>query len=115
MIEDKKEILERTAKEYYQSANEELKKGRNNSAVVLYFKLLIALTDLYLLIKTGKTPSSHNERFLVTKEKFPEIYNLIDKDFPFYQDSYNILMSKEIAEVIKNDAEKIAKEIGFNL
>lgn len=115
MVEDKREILKRTAREYYLSGNEELKKGRNNSAVVLYFKSLIALTDLYLLIKTGKTPSSHNERFLVTSEKFPDIYNLIDKDFPFYQDSYNILMSKELAEVIKDDAEKIAKEIGFDL
>lgn len=115
MLEDKKEILKKTAKEYYLSANEELSKKRNNSAVVLYFKSLIALTDLFLLIETGRTPSSHNERFFVTKDKFPKVYNLIDKDFPFYQDSYNILLSKELAEVIKEDAEKIAKEIGINL
>jgi uncharacterized protein (UPF0332 family) len=113
--EDKKEILTRTAKEYYQSAKEELSKERNNSAVVLFFKSLVSLADLYLLIKTGKTPSSHSERFSVSKEKFPDIYNLLDKDFPFYQDSYNILMSKELAEVIREDAKKIAGKIGISL
>jgi len=51
----------------------------------------------------------------MTKEKFPDIYDLLDKDFPFYQDSYNILMSKEFAEVIKEDAEKIAGKIGIKL
>ena len=84
MKENKKEVLRKTAKEYYQSASEDLAKERNNSALVLYFKSLIALIDLYLLIKTGKTPSSHNERFLITKEKFPEVYDMLDKDFPFY-------------------------------
>lgn len=112
-VEDKKEILKKTASEYYISAKDDLSKGRNNSAVVLFFKTLVVLADLYILDRTGKTPSSHGNRFAITKEKFPNIYNLLDKDFPFYQDSYNILMSKELAEVIKEDAEKIAKEIRF--
>ena len=113
--DDTKEILIKTAKEYYQSAKEELSKGRNNSAVVLFFKSLVSLADLHLLIETGKTPSSHSERFAMAKEKFPDIYNLLDKDFPFYQDSYNLLMSKELAEVIKEDAEKISGKIGIRL
>ncbi len=112
---EKKEILKRTAREYYQSGKEELLKGRNNSAVVLFFKSLVSLADLYLLVKTGSTPSSHSERFAIAKEKFPDIYNLLDKDFPFYQDSYNILMSKELAEVIKEDAEKVAGKTGISL
>jgi len=32
----KEEILEKTAKEYFESAEDELKKGRYNSAVVLF-------------------------------------------------------------------------------
>lgn len=113
--EDKSDILEKTAREYYLSAKEELGKGRNNSAVVLFFKVLVSLVDLYIFRQIGKTPSSHSERFRIAQEKFPDIYELLDKDFPFYQSSYNILMSKELAEVIKEDAEEIARKIGISL
>jgi uncharacterized protein (UPF0332 family) len=111
----KEKILEKTAREYFESAEEELKKGRNNSSVVLFFKSLVAFVDLFILKKTGNTPSSHNYRFNICKSDFPEIYDLLDKDFPFYQDSYNKLMSKELAEVIKEDAKKVAEQIGFKI
>ncbi|MEK6936310.1 MAG: hypothetical protein AABW67_05980 [Nanoarchaeota archaeon] len=114
-INSKEEILKKTAKEYYQSGNEELIKGRNNSAVVLFFKTLVALIDLYVLQQTGNTPSSHNDRFKKTQENFPEIYNLLDKDFPFYQNSYIQIMTKELAEVIKEDAEFIAEKTKIEL
>lgn len=112
---EKAEILEKTAREYFQSGQEDLSKGRYNSAVVLFFKSLVALADLYVLKQSGKTPSSHNDRFRITKEKFPEVYDLLDKDFPFYQDSYHILMTEELAEVIKEDAKKLAKKIQVEL
>ena len=106
----KLEILERTAKEYFDAGQDELKKGRYNSAVILFFKSLVALTDLYVLQKTGKTPSSHTQRFRITQERFPKVYDLLDKDFPFYQDSYIQIMTKELADVIKNDAQTLAKK-----
>lgn len=112
---EKAEILIKTAKEYFKSAEEELAKGRNNSAVVLYFKSLVALVDLSILQKTGNTPSSHNDRFRITQENFPEVYDLLDKDFPFYQNSYFQIMSKELAEVIKNDAKIMAKKTEIEL
>jgi|TARA_Y100000034_G_scaffold56298_1_gene68967 uncharacterized protein (UPF0332 family) len=112
---EKSQILERTAKEYFYSAEDEFKKQRYNSAVVLYFKSLITFVDLYILQKTRDTPSSHTERFRITQNKFPEIYNLLDKDFPFYQDSYVHIMTKELAEVIKNDAEIMAKKTKVKL
>lgn len=115
MNNEKEDILKQTAKEYYDSGVGEMDKQRYNSAVVLFFKSVVAFVDLYILINTGDTPSSHNERFRVTQEKFEEIYDVLDRDFPFYQDSYNILMSKELAEVIKEDAEKIAKETKVEL
>ena len=107
-MESKEKILEDTAKEYYASAVDELNKRRYNSSVVLFFKSLIALCDLFILQETGNTPSSHNERFRIAQDKFPEVYNLIDKDFPFYQNSYFQLMSKELAEVIQDDAKIMA-------
>lgn len=115
MESEKKIVLETTSKEYFSSANDEFLKRRYNSAVVLYFKTLVALSDLFILQKTGNTPSSHNDRFRMSKEKFPLIYHMLDKDFPFYQDSYKILMSKELAEVIKDDAKKIAEETKIKL
>jgi hypothetical protein len=97
-----------TAKEYYSSGNGEFNKNRFNSAVVLYFKALVSFCDLYVYQKLGQTPSSHNDRFRITKEKFREVYDLLDKDFPFYQSSYLQIMSKELAEVIKDDAKIMA-------
>lgn len=91
---EKEEILEKTAKEYFCSAEDEYKKERYNSAVVLYFKALVALIDLYIFQKTGNTPSSHTERFRITQKNFQNVYDLLDKDFPFYQDSYIHFMTK---------------------
>lgn len=115
MQNEKKEVLEKTAKEYFCAAEDEFKKERFNSAVVLYFKALVSLSDLFLLIHTGETPSSHTKRFQITKEKFQEVYNLLDKDFPFYQASYFQIMSKELAGVIKNDAQIMAKKTKIEL
>ena len=68
---EKEEILVKSGKEYFYSGVDEFNKGRYNSAVVLYFKALVSFSDLYVLQKTGDTPSSHNDRFRITKEKFP--------------------------------------------
>ena len=115
MNKEKEIILENNAREYFNSGEEELKKKRYNSAVVLFFKCLISLADLYILKKTGEVPSSHTKRFRILQEKFPEEYNLVDKDFPFYQDSYIQSMTKELAEVIKYDSEIMAKKAEIKL
>ena len=111
----KEDVLEKTAKEYFEAAEDEFNKCRLNSAVVLFFKSLVALIDLYILQNTGKTPSSHTERFRITQENFSDVYDILDKDFPFYQDSYNIFMTKELAEVIREDAEYVAEKTSIEL
>jgi len=105
---NKQNILEQTAKEYFSAGEDELKKERYNSALVLFFKSLIALTDLYIFQNTNETPSSHRARFFIAQTKFPEVYDLLDKDFPFYKDSYVQRISKELVEVIKDDAKIMA-------
>src|SRR3989344_5371904 len=107
---NKEEILVKAGKEYFYSGNDEFNKERYNSAVVLYFKALVSFSDLYVLQKTGNTPSSHTERFRITQEKFPKVYDLLDKNFPFYQSSYVQIMSKELAEAIKDDAKIVAEK-----
>jgi uncharacterized protein (UPF0332 family) len=115
MKSEKEDILEKSAKEYFDSAEDELAKARFNSAVVLYFKSLTSLSDLFLLQNLGMTPSSHTDRFRMTKDNFEEVYDLLDKDFPFYQDSYVQLMTKELAEVIRDDAKTMAEKAKVEL
>ena len=108
-------ILEKSGKEYYLSGKDELNKERYNSALVLFFKALLSFCDLYLLKEIGKSPKSHNDRFRITKEKFLDIYEILDKDFPFYIESYAKIISKENAEVIKQHAEAMATKIEIKL
>ena len=108
-------ILIEAAKEHYESGTFSIKKNKYNSAVVLFFKSLIALCDIYILRKTKSTPSSHNSRFRILKEISREVYDLLDKDFPFYQESYFQRMTKELAEIIKDDAENLAKKLEIEL
>ena len=110
MNTEKEIILINNAKEYFSSGKRDLGDKSYNSAVVMFFKCLIALVDLYLLKELGDTPSSHSDRFRTIQEKFPDIYNLVDKDFPFYQESYIQKMSKELAEVIRDDAKIMAEK-----
>jgi hypothetical protein len=111
----KENILTKTAIEYFLEGNEALSRERYNSAAVLFFKALVGFSDLYIFKKTGQIPSSHSNRFSLAKLKFPEVYDLLDKDFPFYQDSYTKIISKELAEVIKNDAQDMAKKVGIEV
>ena len=115
MDKEKLQILEKTAKEYFDSGKEEFNKKRYNSSVVLFFKSLVSLVDLYILQNTGNTPSSHGQRFRITMNEFPKIYDLLDKDFPFYQDSYVQIMTKELAEVIRDDVQIMAEKVKIKL
>ena len=115
MDNKKEDVLIVSAREYFKIAEFSLKEKGYNSAVVLYFKSLVALCDLYILRKTGEAPSSHVSRFRIAESSFPEIYGLLDKDFPFYQNSYNQKMSNELAEVIKNDAKFMAEKTETDL
>ena len=108
-------ILENSGKEYYASGADEFAKRRYNSALVLFFKALLSFCDLHLLKEIGKAPNSHNDRFRTTKEKFSDIYELLDKDFPFYIESYGKIISKDNAEAIKHHAETMAAKAEIKL
>ena len=112
-MSEKEEILIGNFKEYFTSGLEALEKGNYNSATTLFFKAMVALCDLFVLKKDGFAPSSHTNRFRVLEEKHPDIYKMIDRDFPFYQDSYTKKMDRESAELLKEDAENIKKMLGI--
>ena len=92
-MEEKEKILSDNLKEYLGLAEEALKRDKFNSAVTLFFKAISAGADLFLLKKEGTVPSSHTNRFRILQEKYPELYDMLDKDFPFYQDNENLTNS----------------------
>ena len=106
-MDEKKNILSENLQEYFGLAEEALKRNKFNSAVTLFFKAISAGSDLFILKKEGFVPTSHTHRFRILQDKYPDLYNILDKDFPFYQDSYTKKMDKEAAEVLQEDANKI--------
>lgn len=83
--------------EHVDFANQAYKKGNYNTAVTLFFKAIAAMIDLHILRGEGAIPSSHSKRFRILEEKYPSLYEIADRDFPFYQDSYTNRMNKEAA------------------
>jgi len=49
------------------------------------------------------------------QEKFPDTYNLVDRDFPFYQNSYRAKLDEETSEILKKDAKRLSEITGTEL
>lgn len=109
MNNDLRQILKENSLEYYKNALDAEKRKEYNSAVTLFFKAISSLADLFILMNEKVMPSNHNERFRILQFKHPKIYKLIDKDFPFYQDSYKSKLNKETTEMLKEDAKELFK------
>ncbi|MCK4521108.1 MAG: hypothetical protein KAU20_00920 [Nanoarchaeota archaeon] len=108
-------ILLDNIEEYYTNAIEAEIKLNYNTSVTLFFKVLSALCDLYIFRKEGHIPTSHTNRFRILETKYRDIYNIMDKDFPFYQDSYRAKLSKETSDMLKQDVKKLSKLLGIEL
>ena len=97
-------ILLENFEEYFSLANEAFDRQKFNSAATLFFKAIVALCDLYILKHEGFVPTSHTHRFRILQEKFSNLYQIVDRDFPFYQDSYTKKINEEAAGLLKDDA-----------
>ena len=115
MNNDLKQVLKENSLEYYKNALDAEKRKEYNSAVTLFFKAISSLADLFILINEKVMPSNHNERFRILQSKYPKIYKLIDKDFPFYQDSYKSKLNKETTEMLKEDARELFKILDIRI
>ena len=115
MTDPKARLLAENVAEFYTQGKFAFSKGAYNSAVSLFFKALAVLADWHVLRVQGFVPKSHAERFRILEQRFKSIYAVLDKDFPAYQDSYKIKVGKDVAEVLLDDAERLAKEVGFPL
>lgn len=112
-MKENEAILIENFKEYFNQGLAAFDNGKNNAATTLFFKALATLCDLYILRKEGIVPSSHASRFRIMEEKYPVLYKIADRDFPFYQDSYTRRMNKETAQLLKEDAETLKKLLGI--
>jgi hypothetical protein len=111
-MDERETTLMQNHQEYHSAAGEAYGKQQYNVATTLFFKSLVALCDLHIYRKTGSIPTSHTHRFRILEERFPEIYRMMDRDFPFYQDSYSNKMDQEAALLLKEDAQKLKETVG---
>ncbi len=114
-MEEIKDVLIKNAKEYWRNALSAERKEEFNTSVTLFFKTLTALADIYILEKEKHVPTSHANRFRILETKHHDIYQMLDKDFPFYQDSYRSKLNKETSNVLKEDAKRLSKIVGIEL
>ena len=89
-------ILRENADEYYRNAIDTKKKKDYNTSATLFFKALSALCDLYIVINNNYFPTNHSDRFRILEFKYKELYEMMDKDFSIYQDSYRTKLNDEI-------------------
>ncbi|MBI2669121.1 hypothetical protein HYX14_04735 [Candidatus Woesearchaeota archaeon] len=110
-MDAKARILGENLEEYLELGKLALHEGKFNSAVMLFFKAVCAAVDLFIFEKEGKVPSSHTDRFRIVEQRYPDLYEILDTDFPFYQDTYSKKMTREAVEVLREDAYQIAKRL----
>ena len=115
MNDELRTILEQNAREYYKNGLGAEREKEYNSAVTLFFKAIASLSDLFILVKEGKMPTNHTERFRILELKYPEVYRINDKDFPFYQDSYRSRLNKEVSEILKKDAKRLFELLNIRI
>jgi hypothetical protein len=92
-------------------AEDALAKSKYNIATTLFFKAIASGCDLAIFRDEQMIPKSHNDRFRILETRYPELYGLANKTFPFYQQSYTLKMDKETALIMKKYAEQIKKKL----
>ena len=107
--------LTTNAKEYFKNALEAQKRNEFNTSVTLFFKTLSALGDLNILIHEGEMPTSHSQRFRILQQKYKKFYFILDKNFPFYQESYRTKLNKETSLMFEEDARELFKILNISI
>jgi hypothetical protein len=112
--ESLKNILKGNALEYYKNAAEAEQREEYNTSATLFFKALSSLGDLFVLINKKRIPKNHTERFEILRIIDPGLYNIFDKAFPLYQESYKAKLGKEVSLLLREYAEQLFKLLGIS-
>lgn len=103
------QFLLENVKEFVSQAKKAANDSSYNSAVTLLFKAIAVMSDLFILKAEGFIPKNHTERFQLLKSKYFEIYKILNKDFPVYQQSYKIKLNKEYVRILEDDIKQLIK------
>jgi hypothetical protein len=104
------EIFLINIKNFKNSAELVFKTKDFTSSTILYFKTLFAVLDLIIFKDKKRVPKDHTERFRILEIDYKDYYLLLDKLYPKYRESYNMIISKEDCEIIKQNVEKLIRE-----
>ncbi len=107
------EDLRANIQEFLESAEDDLRKKRFNSAIISFFKAIVVICDFQLYEKRRILPKNHNERFVLLKTYFPDAYPLVDFIFKTYTDAYNIRMREEDALLLREHVGKLKELFGI--
>lgn len=105
------EIIEKNLKEYLEIAEYAFSRKKFNTAVTLYYKALVELCDMELMVKLNRIGANHTERFQLLQDISPELYDTASKMFRFYRDSYNKEISETVARLVKEKVENAKRNI----
>jgi hypothetical protein len=101
----------KNANESLESAEDDLKKNRFNSAIASFFRTIANLCD-YIIYKEIKVlPKNHGDRFNLLEKYFPSIHVKVKEIFEIYRDSYNIRLSKKDALKVRNYTYELKNKI----
>lgn len=99
------------AEEFLASGEDNMKKGRHNAAVSDFFKAIVILCDHKIYLEMKVVPKNHNERFLILGKRFPTIYQRVSELFKIYIRSYNLKMSIDDTNMIREYAYEFKRTI----
>jgi uncharacterized protein (UPF0332 family) len=80
------------------------------SATILYFKAFFCVLDLILLKEQGRAPKDHTERFRMLETYKPKLFELLDKSFKIYRDTYSISIDKQTCEEVRKNVKRVIEE-----
>lgn len=105
-----KELIE-NAEDFLEMGEQSMKSKKWNVAVSNFFRAVVNFCD-YLIFRENKMlPSNHNERFILLKTAFPEVYSKVIDLFSIYRESYNIRLNEESALKIRRFAYELKESI----
>ncbi|HDR53803.1 MAG TPA: hypothetical protein ENN60_04030 [archaeon] len=109
---EREKLLEANFREFHSDAIRAMAEGHFTSAYVLWFKALVALTDLKVFRQKGVIPRNHIHRFEMLTFIDPELKHALSDFFREYTEAYSSQMTQRKCEEVKAVAEKLARELG---
>ncbi|WP_232460994.1 hypothetical protein [Thermococcus radiotolerans] len=103
--------LKENIREYIETGEDAFKKGRYNSASILYFKALVGICDYVIKRDLNLEPKNHSERFAILRLHYRDLYRIVSKFFDFYRDAYERRLTRDEVGALRNEVLKLTDRI----